>query len=281
MIVKPDNPEQLICLLKAKPLVLYGMGTLGQAIAKWCDSQNIEYIIADKNALLKQTSTGEAFVTPEDLKTGYMYANIIISTNIYFDEIKANLLKDGFSENQILSYELFVPKNIIWPDLEDNINWDLMRPSVELFSRWIGEDIKSVVDYGAGQMYLKTFLRPDVKYYPIDYIKRFDETIVCDLNKGEFPDLYTDAAVCNGVLEFLATSGGLLKHICEKTSKMIILSYLTVDKFPSITARRASGYISDLSEAQIVHLLIEGGFRLTKKESDPLYDIDTIYLFEK
>lgn len=281
MVIKVDDIEELKNNLTLKPLILYGMGTIGMEISHWLDSQQIEYTFVDRNAIEKQKLVNKPVVTPESLKTDYMNANIIISTNIYFDEIKTKLLESGFSESQIIPYTLFIPQNIVWPDLEDNINWDLMKPSVELFSKWIDENMKSVVDYGAGQMYLKTFLSKDVKYYPVDYMKRFDDTIVCDLNKGNFPDLQADVAVLNGVLEFLITAEDLIKHVCEKTANMIIISYMTVDKFPNITGRRTSGYLSDLTELKIIHLLDDGGFRLVKKESDPLDNTDTIYLFEK
>jgi len=281
MVIKVENIEELKKKLTLKPLILYGMGTIGMEISYWLDSQQIEYTFVDRNAIEKQKLFDKPVVTPESLKSDFMNANIIVSTNIYFDEIKTKLLESGFSESQIIPYTLFVPRNIIWPDLEDNINWDLMKPSVELFSKWIDENMNSVVDYGAGQMYLKTFLSKDVKYYPIDYMKRFDDTIVCDLNKGNFPDLQADVAVLNGVLEFLITAEDLIKHVCEKTANMIIISYMTVDKFPNITGRRTSGYLSDLTELKIIHLLDDGGFRLVKKESDPLDNTDTIYLFEK
>ncbi|MGC6172952.1 hypothetical protein [Lacrimispora sp. 38-1] len=281
MVIKVEDIEELKKKLTLKPLILYGMGTIGMEISYWLDSQQIEYTFVDRNAIEKQKLVDKPVVTPESLKTDFMNANIIVSTNIYFDEIKTKLLETGFSESQIIPYTLFVPQNIVWPDLEDNINWDLMKPSVELFSKWIDENMKSVVDYGAGQMYLKTFLSKDVKYYPIDYMKRFDDTIVCDLNKGNFPDLQADVAVLNGVLEFLITAEDLIKHVCEKTKNMIIISYMTVDKFPNITGRRTSGYLSDLTELKIIHLLDDGGFKLVKKESDPLDNTDTIYLFEK
>lgn len=281
MVIKVEDIEELKKKLTLKPLILYGMGTIGMEISYWLDSQQIEYTFVDRNAIEKQKLFDKPVVTPESLKSDFMNANIIVSTNIYFDEIKTKLLESGFSESQIIPYTLFVPRNIVWPDLEDNINWDLMKPSVELFSKWIDENMNSVVDYGAGQMYLKTFLSKDVKYYPIDYMKRFDDTIVCDLNKGNFPDLQADVAVLNGVLEFLITAEDLIKHVCEKTANMIIISYMTVDKFPNITGRRTSGYLSDLTELKIIHLLDDGGFRLVKKEADPLDNTDTIYLFEK
>lgn len=281
MLIKPENPERLIDFLSEKPLVLYGMGILGKAIAQWCDANRITYVFADRDAREKQKMTAKTIIAPEALRHGYVDANIVVSSNLYFNEIAGQLRNNGFGEEQILSYRLFLPERIVWADLEDNIDWELMKPSVELLAKWLSDGIESLADYGAGQMYLKGFLCPDIKYYPIDYFKRYDETIVSDLNTGEFPDLYTDAAVCNGVLEFLTTSEELLAHICERTSRVIVVSYMTLDKFPDINGRRASGYISDLAEQDILDMLCRGGFRLIRKATDPLDATDTIYLFEK
>lgn len=281
MIIKVENPEGLRSRLAERRLVLYGMGTLGMKIADWLDSQGLDYVFADRKATEKQEISKKTVVHPDELTKRFLDANLVISTNLYFDEVKESLLKNGFPEEQILSYTLFVPQNVVWTDLEDNIDWALMRPSVEVFSRWIDDSIRSVADYGAGQMYVRTFLKPDVSYYPIDYLKRFEETIVCDLNTGNFPDISADLTVLNGVLEFLTTARELLVYVCERTRKKIIISYMTADHFSDIGARRASGYVSDLTEKQIVGILTAGGYRLTKKESDPLDATDTIYLFER
>lgn len=281
MVIKPENIEVLRIQLKSKKLVLYGMGTMGKAIAKWCDSQKIDYIFADRNFLEKQKSTSKLVINPEQLNTDYKDANIVISSNLHYDEIVKKLKENGFLDEQLLAYNIFLPQNIVWSDLDDNIDWNLMKPSVELFSEWIDNEVKSLVDYGAGQMYLKNFLAEDVKYYPIDYIRRFDETIVCDLNSGNFPDIKADASICNGVLEFLITAENLLKNICKNTSQIIIISYMTLDKFPSIDGRRASAYVSDLTENDIINILKTGGFKLVKKAQDPLDSTDTIYLFRR
>jgi len=281
MIVKVANPEILRDRLSEKDLVLYGMGTLGMKIAGWLDAQGLEYVFADKKAEEKQGEIKRKVVLPEDLRRDYPDANIVVSTNLYFEEVKENLLKYGFVEEQILPYTLFVPQNVVWTDLEDNIDWELMRPSVALFSKWIDEEADSVADYGAGQMYVKSFLKPQVKYYPIDYMKRFDETIVCDLNTGNFPEISTDVAVLNGVLEFLTTAKELMIYVCEKTRKQIIISYMLLDNFSDIGARRASGYVSDLTEEDIIQEITSRGFQLIKKEPDPLDATDMIYLFER
>lgn len=281
MIVKVENPKEVCSRLQKKPLVLYGMGTLGMKIAGWLDEQGISYIFADKKADERQELTKKQVIFPEQIKSCYKEANIVISTNLYFDEVKNSLIEDGFSEEQILSYTLFVPQNVVWTDLEDNIDWQLMRPSVEVFTKWIPDDVKSVADYGAGQMYVREFLKPQVEYYPIDYMKRFEETIVCDLNTRRFPNIKAEVSVLNGVLEFLTTAEALMEHVVKNTSRQVIVSYMTLNRFSNIGARRASGYVSDLTEQQIVNAFVSGGFVLQKRVSDPLDATDTIYLFEK
>ena len=281
MIVKPDNCENLIKLLVSKPLVLYGMGGAGLRIAKWCDSQGIDYVFADNAAPEKQNETNKTVILPELLKERYKDVNIVVSSIMYYNEIIEGLLRMGFVEEQILSYKLFMPENIVWSDLDSNIDWDLMRFRVEMFCEWIDADIKSVADYGAGKMFLKEYLSGDVQYFPIDYIKRNEKTILCDLNLGDFPEVKADAAICSGVLEFIYTAELLLAHVCKNTSKIVILSYLTIDKFSDVEGRRASAYVSDLSEKQIIDSMSAGGFVLEKSVPDPMNSACTVYMFKK
>lgn len=281
MKIRVENPHGIKEQLTKRRLVLYGMGTIGMEIAGWLDQQEINYVFADKNACEKQSMVEKGVITPRTVINDYKDANIIVATNIYFDEIKNYLLECGIPEEQILSYTLLIPADIVWTDLEDCIDWSLMRPSVELLSQWLDKDDRFVADYGAGQMYLKTFLRQGVTYYPIDYLKRFEETIVCDLNTDFFPDLEVDATVLNGVLEFLTTAEELLAHACRKSRRKVILSYMTVDHFPNREARRTSGYVSDLSEQKIIQIVKENGFHLVRQEPDPLDSTDTIYLFAR
>lgn len=281
MVIKVSNPESLKNKLISRQLMLYGIGNIGTEISRWLDAQDIDYIIVDRNAEKKKSFFEKCIITPEILFNEYKDANVIISTNLYYDEIRNNLLENGFSDEQLISYANFVPEEILWTDLEDNINWDLMKPSVEVIAGWIDNNTASVIDYGAGQMYLKKLINRDIEYYPVDYFKRFDETIVCDLNEGAFPNITTDVAVLNGVLEFLTTADKLLKYVCQKTKHKIILSYMTVDKYSNKDSRRASGYVSDLSENEILNILGENGFVLAKSTSDPIDKTDTIYLFEK
>lgn len=284
MFIQPKNPHGLKLQLTKCPLVLFGMGGMGEKIRAYCEEQNIPIACFVDNNAEKQDigSSGRKILSPQDMKETYPNANVLISSAIFFDEIKTQLEYLGFAEEQILSYTLFIPDEITWLDLETKANWERMRIRVKDISEWIDENVRSVVDYGAGEMFLKTLLpQKCVEYYPIDYIQRSDETIVCDLNAGNFPSIYTDVAVLSGILEFLTTSESLLGHVCATTGYKIILSYITFEMFPNLDGRRASAYVNNFSEQQIIDMLLQNGFKLKAKHPDPSHDINTLFLFEK
>ena len=68
-------------------------------------------------------------------------------------------------------------------------------------------------------------------------------------------------------------------HDCEDTDEVVILSYLGIDNFSDIDGRRASAYVSDLSERQIVELMESKGFQLNKKVPDPVNHACMVYMF--
>lgn len=98
--------------------------------------------------------------------------------------------------------------------ISDPVDWNICEQELGLeqfmwrkrtiaCSNFISSNDKSVLDVGAGNMYLRNIYSGDVRYYPLDYTKRCDDTIVCDLNKYEFPELYVDVAVCAGIIGYL------------------------------------------------------------------------------
>lgn len=281
MIIEPKDSDQLISILKAAPLVLYGMGGTGVRIAKWCDENEVDYIFADQDVCKSHTIVDKIVVSPEKLRKDYPNANIVISSIIYYDEIEKKLLSLGIDQKRILSYNLFMKENIVWKDLEHATTWGEHTGRVIMISEWVSDDAKSVADYGEGKLSLKNFINPDIKYYPIDYIKRSNETILCDFNNDEFPKLQTDISVCTATLVFITKADSLLNFICKNTSRIIILSYVTVDLFSNIKGRRASGYVNDFTQEDIVNVCLTHGFILKEKRSDPANKIDTLFLFEK
>lgn len=281
MIVRPSDPQKLISRLKGQPLVLYGFGGAGSRIGQWCDENGIDYIFADRQAEQKQKETDRLVIPPARLAKDYPNANIVISSMIYYDEIKENLLSMGIPEGNLLSCQLFFPERVTWRELEHSTEWGTHMGRVKLIADWIPEDASSVADYGAGKLSLREFLEPAVLYRPIDYVKRSEDTVVCDFDRDSFPELSADISVCTATLVFLERAEKLLEHICIHTAQSIILSYVTREKFPNIAGRRASGYVNDFTHDDIQKLLLRHGFTLVETRPDPANQIDTLYLFRR
>lgn len=281
MVVKPQEPQKLISLLSEKQLVLYGFGGMGITIARWCDENGIDYIFADQDAVRKQSNTDKRVIAPEQLAKNFSDANIVISSILYYDEIMGKLLALGIRKENVISYQMFLPKRITWRDLEHSTTWGMHTGRVKLIAEWVPPNARSVADYGAGKLSLRHLLAPSTAYYPVDYVKRSEDTIVCDFDQDPLPDLQTEVSVCTATLVFIVQAERLLEHICTHTSRLIILSYVLLETFSGVEGRRASGYISDLTEDTIRIILEKHGFYLKETQPDPANRIDTLYLYCK
>lgn len=281
MVVRPSNPQKLISRLKGQPLVLYGFGGAGSRIGQWCDENGIDYVFADRQAEQKQKETDRSVIPPERLAKDYPNANIVISSMIYYDEIKENLLSMEIPKENLLSCQLFFPERVTWRELEHSTQWGTHMGRVKLIADWIPKKASSVADYGAGKLSLREFLEPAVLYCPIDYVKRSEDTVVCDFDRDSFPEIRADIAVCTATLVFLERAEKLLEHICTHTAQNIILSYVTREKFSNTAGRRASGYVNDFTHDDIQKLLLRHGFTLAEMRPDPANQIDMLYLFRR
>jgi len=281
MIVKPEHPMELCLKLREKELVLYGFGGAGSRIGTWCDENHIEYVYADRAADEKQSLTDKRVLMPEVLPKEYPDANVVVTSIVYYNEIVERLLSIGVAKENILSYRLFMPKEVYWKDLEHTTEWGKHEGRVERIAGLLPKDIASVADYGEGKGGIRKYLDASVTYYPLDYVRRSEETILCDFDKDQLPDIRTEVTICTATLVFLEKPERLIRHLCTHTERFIVISYVTTDKFPDVDGRRASGYRSDYSEEDIVKMFRAEGF--TRKEicADPANRIDTIYVFYK
>ena len=280
MLIKPKNPNALKLRLAERPLVLFGMGGMGQKIMEYCNTNGIPIACYVDNSAEKQAA--KAIISPQKMRENYPNSNVLISSAIYFNEIKRQVELLGFRPEQILSYKMFLPEEkITWLDLDKKANWERMKIRAKQLSEWIDESVRSVVDYGAGEMFFKTLLSPGVEYFPVDYIRRSEDTILCDLNSGVFPDLHADAAVLAGLLDIIATAETLIHHVCMTTKHKILASYMTLDNFSDIEARRASAYVNDFTEQQFIDLFARNGFVLKARELSLAHNVDTLFLFER
>jgi coenzyme F420-reducing hydrogenase beta subunit/uncharacterized coiled-coil protein SlyX len=131
-----------------------------------------------------------------------------------------------------------------WEDVEASgakVTWSVWEPRMKRIFSLMQDDliagrIGSVMDLGAGQMFLKTLLPETVAYYPVDYLQRVPETIVCDFNRMEFPEQKADYAVAAGILNFVQNTQWFFEQIAGCTDNLI-LTYSPTEWVPDRKVR--------------------------------------------
>ncbi len=160
----------------------------------------------------------------------------------------------------------------IWRgDLEDKLGYERpeWRKRIVALSSFIDGEDESVMDLGAGSMYLQRLLGPETKYYPVDYKKNCDNTIVCDFNKGEFPDIDVDVICAAGILDYITKPEWFLSEICKHCRKVLI-SYKGREKYDN----------APLFSKDIIAFFNDLGFGLTGR-IDELEEWTLLACFER
>ena len=84
---------------------------------------------------------------------------------------------------------------------------------------------QAVCDIGCGMQKLRRFLRPGTLYLPVDLKKWIDDTIVCNLNEGQFPAdavAKADTVTMLGVLEYIYDVPAPLKKVGASLPRLIV-----------------------------------------------------------
>lgn len=150
------------------------------------------------------------------------------------------------------------------PDWSDASAFDpAWKPRTKRMAAML-RDARSILDIGCGSCWLKEFLRPDVLYHPLDQVRRGPDTIVCDLNKKQFPRLAVDACFVSGCLEYIRDVPWLIGRLAD-TGPVAVISYCCVEEIPDRHARRALGWVNDLSRDWLVQEFTRHGFILDEE----------------
>ena len=134
-----------------------------------------------------------------------------------------------------------------------------------------------VMDLGCGKCWLKSFLKPGSVYIPVDYLKRTDETIVCDFNKHEFPEIESDVIFISGCFEYVRDYKWFAKMICLKTH-MCIISYCTTDFVSDIRGRKKLAWVNHLAGKELTDLFKQNNFKLV--HTDYSIKNNVIFIFQ-
>lgn len=141
--------------------------------------------------------------------------------------------------------------------------------ATELFTDWnertaiLGNYIlpnSDIIEFGAGNMFLKTFLSNYKSYTPSDIIKRSDETIVCDLNTEINIDFSKyQVAVFSGVLEYVYDINRVFE-IISKDINQVVISYCCTDLVQ--LSREKNGWLSDYTKSDLEEIFTRHGFKI-------------------
>jgi hypothetical protein len=169
----------------------------------------------------------------------------------------------------------FLKKDINWQDIEYfHENW---KNRIEYMSEFIGSGT-SVMDLGCGKMWLKDYLPDRVKYIPVDYCKRSDETLMADFNKYQFPQVACDIMFISGCLEYINDPEWFLKQVTDHCKQKVILSYCLLETYPDIKKRKEFFWKNNLTADYIKNEFNSTGFQ-TKRQD--IHNNNTIFVFAK
>lgn len=211
---------------------------------------------------------------------------IYISDFFHYRQIGRKLKGRGFLEglDYFGGFEYLAPagdwkreegKAFAWKDRDVLISaW---RERVSQMASFLDEADARVLDVGCGEEYLKRLLRGQgKKYYSCDYKKRGPDTIVCDFDRRQFPDLAMDAAFVSGCIEYVKDAAWLAGQ-CASAANKVIVSYLPLEYMPNPSRRARMGYRNHYSIRQFVELFEKNGLLLAKTAGS--YAGDLIFVF--
>ena len=103
------------------------------------------------------------------------------------------------------------------------------KKRAEFMASMIPNDITSIMDIGCGEGLIKEYLPKNVKYYGVDYCKRDEETLICDINNESLPDKRVDLYYMAGVIDYIID---VKKFIIQlKQAKYVLISKTRNERF--------------------------------------------------
>lgn len=263
-------------------IVLFGASTAGRKIYCELKSQETaqkEICFCDNYKKGVEPVTQGRIITPQELAAHYADAIICVCvvSSSYRKEVCCQLNEMGFLPEQILEYPQLADAliaahggELTWTDVEKSYDWTINHLRIAEMSKWLSEEDRSVIDFGAGDCYLKQCLRPGVKYIPTDYIARTPEHIIFDFNTDPFPDVQADVCFLGFTLHYAKNWKTFLRSVCEAANNKVIIGIGI--SMPENDSPLLGGGAVLRSDEEILHIVTEHGFELQEKHLDPLGD---------
>ena len=163
-------------------------------------------------------------------------------------------------------------------EAEPGFTWKLYEDRVRQMRTLIPSGTASVLDFGAGVMFLKSLLPRDIRYYPVDFKKRTEDTIVCDFNLRQFPEVTADVGFCSGILEYIEDMDWFVEQLSRHVDT-VVLSYCPHESVPDMEQRISRGWVNDFTTEEIIECFGKFGFYLS--EWDHTYPFQQLFRLRK
>jgi len=265
--------------LIGKSLIIYGAGYTGHYLHAML-TQKVAGIDVSAFCDTFQTGcdsvTGLNIIKPEEL-SGYPDAVILIGLSDFVKEdtvkeIERTLMDSGIVSGRVLRYSQFIrlfgahtSESFEWQCFQDDLyDFDVNLPLIRDLAIHIVPGDSSVVDLGAGGMNLRKLIPQHTAYFPVDFKRRCNETVVCDFNKREFPDINADVYVLCAMLYYIEDPTWLLEKVASFASKKIIVALNDKSLAGNPEAMQAGGFKNYMYFDDISELLARHGFAPVK-----------------
>ncbi|MBQ6005433.1 MAG: hypothetical protein IJL14_04205 [Selenomonadaceae bacterium] len=131
-------------------------------------------------------------------------------------------------------------------------------------------DCKSLIDLGCrNPQFVKSLCPEGVKYFPVDYKNFSDEVIICNFNKGEFPDIKADTCFCALTAEFVERLPKFLADVCNAAQKQILMLCRPIDKETRSHWRWKNPVLTDFTEKFLIDTIEQNKFKLDEQYPAP------------
>lgn len=245
--------------------------------------ENVKHIIFNlKNARTRFGTKDVAYLVDNkkyDIEYEYIDGtkyNVYFPTKILDDKEEKLIIISSINcyyqiSTQLSEFGLLEGKDYIgWGGLiqADWVTMQNLLPSMEYrvqyLARMLSCDITSVVDLGCGNMDMKKYIRSNIKYIPVDYFTHDQDTVVCDLDSKQYPDIEADAMVLGAILEHISNYEELVEWVCNHTKKEVVLAYTPIEYLSDINIRKTHGCKNHMSVDEMVNLFEINNMRLVE-----------------
>lgn len=99
----------------------------------------------------------------------------------------------------------------------------------KIMASLIPKDVKSLMDVGCGDAFLKQYIPSDLKYFGLDVCPRKEASFVCDLNKESLPKIEVDMYYMAGLLYYINDLDNLFSQMTN--AKYILYDYGGTERY--------------------------------------------------